>query len=143
MAALVRLAYALGGPDPIKIVSYRGFGTTGRLFGHGRVLEDQGIRSPRDDDSIWLEPPQSTEQHQEEWRRVELELIEPRSDKQPGPVRAETEVLVPSPSAHFGVISDIDDTVLKSDATSLLRMARTVFLGNASTRLPFPGAAAS
>jgi len=58
------------------------------------VLEDQGIRSPRDEDSIWLEPPQSPEQHQEEWRRVELELIEPRSDKQPGPVRAETEVLV-------------------------------------------------
>ncbi|MFO7608425.1 MAG: phosphatase domain-containing protein [Candidatus Krumholzibacteriia bacterium] len=179
-----RLAYAMGGPEPIKIVPYRGFGTTERLFVHGRVLEDQGIRSPRDDDSIWrnmlatyrrlashevpharlrvsaggqeqeieadeegqfsawLEPPQRPQQRQEEWRRVDFELIEPRSDKQSGPVRAGTEVLVPSPSARFGVISDIDDTVLKSDATNLLRMARTVFLGNANTRLPFPGAAA-
>lgn len=32
---------------------YRSFGTTERLFVHGRVLEDQGIRSPRDEDSIW------------------------------------------------------------------------------------------
>ena len=40
------------------------------------------------------------------------------------------------------MISDIDDTVLQSDATHLLRMARNVFLGNAHTRLPFPGVAA-
>jgi phosphatidate phosphatase APP1 len=76
------------------------------------------------------------------WQPVELELLEPRSKEQPVPVRAQGEVLVPPPSAEFGVISDIDDTVLQTDATSLLRMARTVFLGNARTRMPFAGAAA-
>jgi phosphatidate phosphatase APP1 len=44
--------------------------------------------------------------------------------------------------AKFGVISDVDDTVIHTDAFSLLRMARTVFLGNARTRLPFKGVAA-
>jgi phosphatidate phosphatase APP1 len=40
------------------------------------------------------------------------------------------------------VISDIDDTVIRTGAGHLLHMARTVFLGNARTRLPFKGAAA-
>ena len=39
----------------------------------------------------------------------------------PGPV------LIPPPSAAFGIISDIDDTVVVSHATDLLRMGKTVF----------------
>ena len=38
--------------------------------------------------------------------------------------RTTSYVLVPSPHAAFGVISDMDDTVLQSDATTLLRAAR-------------------
>lgn len=75
------------------------------------------------------------------WRQVELELLEPLRAEQP-PVHATGQVLVPPGTAQFGVISDIDDTVVYSHATSLLRMARLVFLGNARTRLPFPGVAA-
>jgi phosphatidate phosphatase APP1 len=74
------------------------------------------------------------------WHQVELALLEPQRDEHP-PVHATGQVLVPPASAQFGVISDIDDTVLYSHATSLLRMARLVFLGNARTRLPFPGVA--
>ena len=44
--------------------------------------------------------------------------------------------------SQFGVISDIDDTVLVTGATSLLQTARLTFLGNAYTRLPFAGIAA-
>jgi phosphatidate phosphatase APP1 len=40
------------------------------------------------------------------------------------------------------VISDIDDTVVETGVTKRLAMARTVFLGNARTRLPFKGVAA-
>ena len=51
--------------------------------------------------------------------------------------------LMVSPSfSQFGVISDIDDTVLVTGATSLLQTARLTFLGNAYTRLPFAGVAA-
>ena len=42
----------------------------------------------------------------------------------------------------FGVISDLDDTVIQSRITSFLQAVRTVMLGNARTRLPFPGVAA-
>jgi phosphatidate phosphatase APP1 len=51
-------------------------------------------------------------------------------------------VLIPPADAGFGVISDIDDTVVLTHATSLLKMARMVFLKNARSRMPFPGVAA-
>jgi phosphatidate phosphatase APP1 len=53
-----------------------------------------------------------------------------------------THCLVPPPGAAFGVISDMDDTVLQSNVASLLRAARLVLLESAETRLPFPGVAA-
>ncbi|MFC5283499.1 App1 family protein [Pedobacter alpinus] len=52
------------------------------------------------------------------------------------------EVMVPPVDAEFGVISDIDDTVIKTSATKILAMAKTVFLNNAHSRLPFAGVAA-
>ena len=75
------------------------------------------------------------------WHQVELALIEPRRPNQ-DEVRAAGAVLIPPQNAQFGVISDIDDTVLQTDATSLVRMLRATFFGNAYTRLPFPGVAA-
>jgi phosphatidate phosphatase APP1 len=49
-------------------------------------------------------------------------------------------VLVPPPDAQFGVISDIDDTIVQTNATSLVRMVRSV-IQNAASRLPFDGVA--
>jgi len=56
--------------------------------------------------------------------------------------QAIAQCLIPPPGAAFGVISDMDDTVLQSNVASLLRAARLVLLENARTRLPFPGVAA-
>jgi phosphatidate phosphatase APP1 len=75
------------------------------------------------------------------WQPVELTLIEP-TPAGAKPVQATGEVLVPATNVRFGVISDIDDTVVRTDVTQLLRMARNVFLSNARTRLPFAGVAA-
>ncbi|HEX6291167.1 MAG TPA: phosphatase domain-containing protein [Herpetosiphonaceae bacterium] len=72
---------------------------------------------------------------------VALEVREPQWAAH-GPAKATGCVFVPPPHAQFGVISDIDDTVVRTDAANLLRMARSVFLGNARTRLPFKGVAA-
>ncbi len=75
------------------------------------------------------------------WLGVDLRLREPLDDHgMDASTRAH--VLVPANEAQFGVISDIDDTVMQSHATELLRMAKLTFLGNAYTRLPFPGVAA-
>jgi phosphatidate phosphatase APP1 len=57
-------------------------------------------------------------------------------------IRATAEVMVPSPRAKFGVISDIDDTVIQTNVISKARMLLTVALSNAHTRKPFKGVAA-
>jgi phosphatidate phosphatase APP1 len=72
------------------------------------------------------------------WEEVEVSLI---SDS--GPVKpARVPVLVPSARAELAIVSDIDDTVIRTDATSLLRMLKTILLENAHVRLPFEGVAA-
>jgi phosphatidate phosphatase APP1 len=57
-------------------------------------------------------------------------------------VRTTGQIRVPTESPTFGIISDLDDTVIQSRITSFLQAMRTVMLGNARTRLPFPGVAA-
>ncbi len=76
------------------------------------------------------------------WQPVNYELLSPESPKQKETVRAEGRAFIPPSDADYGVISDIDDTVIEMNVGDLLRAARTVFLGNARTRLPFPGVAA-
>jgi phosphatidate phosphatase APP1 len=72
---------------------------------------------------------------------VELEL--PDSREQDGrPVRATAQVLVPAARARFGIISDIDDTVLWTNVTNKLNMALILARSNAHTRKPFKGVAA-
>jgi phosphatidate phosphatase APP1 len=84
----------------------------------------------------WVEP-RPTFRQGVLWHEVEAELAEAEV---PRTVRCH--LLVPPPDAEFGVISDLDDTVIRSDVTSKLRMFRTIFLKNARTRVPFPGVAA-
>ncbi len=47
---------------------------------------------------------------------------------------------VPEPSPRFGVISDIDDTILKTHVRNIMKMVFVTLLGNALTRLSFDGA---
>jgi phosphatidate phosphatase APP1 len=72
------------------------------------------------------------------WHPIPLQLVK-------CPINCDTllqvhaEVMIPPPDAEYGIISDIDDTVIKTAATSLLAMGKTVLLANAKTRLPFAG----
>lgn len=50
-------------------------------------------------------------------------------------------VLIPRPDARFLVISDIDDTIMRTSAYSLVRNLWTTFSGNALTRHVFPDSA--
>jgi phosphatidate phosphatase APP1 len=76
---------------------------------------------------------------EEGWQAVEYTLLDPPTE---GEAVVHGRTLIPAPSAAFGVISDMDDTVVRTDVTQLVRMVRTVLFGNARTRLPFPGVAA-
>jgi len=77
----------------------------------------------------------------EPWHSVGMQLLSPLREGHPA-VHAEAQVRVPSGAPTFGIISDLDDTVIQSRITSFLQAVRTVMLGNARTRLPFPGVAA-
>jgi phosphatidate phosphatase APP1 len=70
------------------------------------------------------------------WNDVELELA---GDAR---IRAIGRVLVPPREAQFGVVSDIDDTIVYSNVLSKWRMILSLAFSNARTRKPFKGVAA-
>ncbi|MEM8504112.1 MAG: phosphatase domain-containing protein [Cyanobacteria bacterium P01_D01_bin.1] len=75
------------------------------------------------------------------WSKVHIELLDPPPRKQSA-VTATGEVVLVTPAAQFGVISDIDDTVVYTAASNPLEMIRIAYLGNARSRRPFAGVAA-
>ena len=75
------------------------------------------------------------------WREIEFELLSPELESK-AKLTTQGMALVPPASARFGVISDIDDTILVSHATSLLKAAYTMFVNNARSRVAFPGVGA-
>lgn len=87
-----------------------------------------------------LELPQQVRGHNP-WQKIRIELVNSVIKNQKTPV-VYSNVFIPSKNVEFGVISDIDDTIVPTGATRLWAMLKTTFLGNAQTRVPFPGVAA-
>lgn len=77
-------------------------------------------------------------QPNESWLTVNLKLVD-QVLKNQGDVQAEAKVFIPSARSEFGVISDIDDTIIPTGATRLMEMLKTTFAKNAHSRVPFPG----
>ncbi len=75
------------------------------------------------------------------WQEVDLELLDPLT-RDGQSVRATGQIMIPPATAKFGVISDIDDTVIWSNVTNKLKLILTVTLLNERTRMPFKGVAA-
>ena len=65
---------------------------------------------------VWIEPaePLPTDRL---WREIELELVAPIARRRRALPARPVQILVPLPDAEFVVISDVDDTVLQTDAT--------------------------
>jgi phosphatidate phosphatase APP1 len=99
---------------------------------HTAVTDEEGYFR------AWLKLPAPLPQDRV-WHEAEVSL-HPQGGA--APASAPAHVLAPPPTARFGVISDLDDTVLRTDATSLVRMLRATLFHNAHTRLPFEGVAA-
>ena len=131
----------------------RGGATSSRPFGHLESDEVPGARirlhfagSERDAISdeegffrAWLTPGNNFDSGRT-WHDVAIDVLDRLHDPSQ-PVRATGHVLVPRSDAEFGVISDMDDTVIRTDATRLLQMLKRTLLENARTRLPFAGVA--
>lgn len=71
------------------------------------------------------------------WHYVDLELIDYAD--QLG-ARAQAPVLIPSPDADFGIISDIDDTIIHTGVANKLAVALNTIRFNPHTRRIIPGA---
>jgi phosphatidate phosphatase APP1 len=82
---------------------------------------------------LWVPPPDGVRSG---WHMVELELLSPEAEGVP---RVAAPVRVAGASAEFGVISDIDDTVIVTGVTDLVKRAWALFLTEHRVRLPFPG----
>ena len=76
----------------------------------------------------------------ESWLSVELNLVAAPNEAS-RPLDAKAHVLIPPASARFGVISDVDDTIVKTGATNFLKHWRTVVQNSAEARVPFRGLA--
>lgn len=75
------------------------------------------------------------------YHEVALELLAPTQKN--GEISANVgQVIVPPTTAKFGIISDLDDTVIATNVTNKLKMLLTVALNNEHTRVPFEGVSA-
>ncbi|MGQ1891439.1 App1 family protein [Thermophagus sp. OGC60D27] len=75
------------------------------------------------------------------FEKVNYELLDEVVENQ-GPITAEGKVMVASGKVSYGVISDIDDTVMVSHSTRTLKKLRLMLFKNARTRIPFEGVTA-
>ncbi|PZX11841.1 phosphatidate phosphatase APP1 [Palleronia aestuarii] len=151
--------------------AYRGYATPGGLVLRGRVLASLRRTTPDPGQSRWqnlremvslfftnevanvlVEAPAhgvSTRSDEEGyvmldvpgdaapgWQEIDLQIAgDPES-------RVSFRAMVPSREARFGVISDIDDTMMHTGAYSLARNLWTTFTGSLNTRKIFPDAVA-
>lgn len=86
---------------------------------------------------LTIEPPIAADSL---WQTVDLELLEPLPPKQSA-VTATSEVITVRETAQFGVISDIDDTIVYTAANNLFKMIRIAYFGNERSRRLFEGVA--
>lgn len=75
------------------------------------------------------------------WQPVALELLEDVIPDQEE-VTATGQIMLLTHTSEFGVISDVDDTILISKATNTWKKLRLMLFKNAHSRLPFEGVAA-
>ena len=72
--------------------------------------------------------------------KMKLQLLQTKTEHDE--LETEGTIFIPHKEAEFGIISDIDDTVLVSNVTHLLGKLKLMLLKDASERTPFPGIAA-
>ncbi|NND04768.1 MAG: DUF2183 domain-containing protein [Saprospiraceae bacterium] len=79
----------------------------------------------------------------ESWNKIQLKVttIPAHSNVVEQNITATGEVMLPAKGASFGIISDIDDTVLKTDVSHRLKLLRNTLLKSPFQRLPLPGVA--
>ncbi len=96
---------------------------------------------------LWLDVVPPAVEDRTSWHEVGLTLLSPLprvlpvpgSDFERGRTAASARVLVTGSQAEFGVVSDIDDTMIETGVSSLRRRALALFLTDRLRRRPFAG----
>lgn len=86
-------------------------------------------------------PYQEAVDSQQLWHDIHFRLIDRLISEQED-ISAVGEIMIPDQRSEFGVISDIDDTILISKTTHRIEIIRMAMVHNATTRLAFQGVAA-
>ena len=91
-----------------------------------------------------IEKDLSVKADEEGWVTVNLHYRGVKDKKyEPGDEHFQGQLLIPEKNAEYGVISDIDDTIMHTGVTSFLklRLLKNSLLTNAYSRIPLSGAA--
>jgi len=88
-------------------------------------------------DKKWKAP---AKENTNNWLNVKVELLSPTKDNNKR-ITAKGEIYLPSKNADYGIITDIDDTILQTHVSSLfkLRMLYSTMFKNAHQRIPMEG----
>ena len=97
------------------------------------------VETVTDAEGYFLATVPSTDALDSPWSRGTVELRADYRGVRP-PRTASFAVRVPSADARFGVVSDIDDTILRTGVQRVSRMIVQTFTGSSLTRTAFPGA---
>lgn len=73
-------------------------------------------------------------------KEVKLKLLETKTEEDD--LKASARIFVPDKEAQYGIISDVDDTVLISHMTDFFAKLKLMLLKDAKERSPFPGISA-
>lgn len=75
------------------------------------------------------------------FRDVELRLVAPIGASLPD-VTFRGRIQTPNGAARYGIVSDVDDTVVRTGAATLWRHISIILFNSAAARVPFPGVSA-
>ena len=72
------------------------------------------------------------------WKQIHFEVMDEIVEDQEE-ITAKGEIYIQEESSRYGIITDVDDTILISHATSMLKKVWLILTKNSKTRLPFTG----
>lgn len=105
------------------------------------ILDGSEVYGKTDEEGFFeLEFPVKSTLSCGEIKELEVELTD-TFKKRHRPVKAKAEAIAVNEHAEFGVISDIDDTIIKSFAGSLWKSIKVMLLNDGKSRAPFQGIA--
>lgn len=105
------------------------------------IFKDKSIDTITDDEGYFHEVIDYNTKELDQWEKVKYILL--ANPAEPGKkVTAESEIMIPREDSDFGIISDVDDTIIESHALSPLKQIKTLAMNTAENRIAFPGVAA-